>query len=216
MGGNIANGSPIGDSPPPLIALGARLVLRRGSERREIALEDFFIDYGKQDRRPGEFVEIIRLPRRDPGRRFPCYKISKRFDQDITACARCLQSEAGARAGRRYPHLLRRHGGDSQTRPGTTLIGQPWNLETIQAGQAALGCWLATPAGMVGNRFVVLAILPGLHTSFHWAALAKAYKQLWKDFVVTISCAVFVADAFGSRLLLTMTQAMSTLLSKHL
>ncbi|HTH97983.1 MAG TPA: xanthine dehydrogenase small subunit, partial [Stellaceae bacterium] len=86
MGGNIANGSPIGDSPPPLIALGAKLVLRRGGERREIALEDFFLDYGKQDRRPGEFVESIRLPRHDPARRFACYKISKRFDQDITAC----------------------------------------------------------------------------------------------------------------------------------
>ena len=57
VGGNIANGSPIGDTPPVLIALGARVVLRKGAERRELALEDFFIDYGKQDRAPGEFVE---------------------------------------------------------------------------------------------------------------------------------------------------------------
>ena len=69
MGGNVANGSPIGDSPPALIALAARLVLRRGEERREVALEDFFIGYGKQDRRAGEFVEKILLPRRDPNRR---------------------------------------------------------------------------------------------------------------------------------------------------
>jgi len=69
---------------------------------------------------------------------------------------------------------------------------------------------------MVGNRFVVLAILPGLHTSFHLATLAKAYQQLWKDFLVAISCAVTVADAFGSRSLLTTTQAMSTLSSKDL
>jgi len=61
-----------------------------------------------------------------------------------------------------------------------------------------------------------LAILLGLHTSFHWAALAKAYKQLWKDFVVTILCAVHVADAFGSRSPLTTTQVMSTLLWKRL
>src|SRR5437588_12243916 len=66
---------------------------------------------------------------------------------------------------------------------------------------------------MVGNSFVVLTILPGLHTSFHWAALAKAYKQLWKDFVVTILCAVHVADAFGSRSPLTTTKVMSTPLS---
>ena len=69
---------------------------------------------------------------------------------------------------------------------------------------------------MVGNRFAVLAILPGLHTSFPWAALAKAYKQLWKGFVVTILCAVYVAGAFGSRSPLTTMQVMSTLSSKHL
>jgi len=69
---------------------------------------------------------------------------------------------------------------------------------------------------MVGNRFVGLAILPDLHTSFHWATLAKAYKQLWKDFVVAILCAVHVADAFGSRSPLTTTKVMSTPLSKLL
>jgi xanthine dehydrogenase small subunit len=83
--GNVANGSPIGDSPPALIALGARLVLRRGAERREMPLEDYFIDYGKQDRGAGEFVERIRLALPDPAREFRCYKIAKRFDQDITA-----------------------------------------------------------------------------------------------------------------------------------
>jgi hypothetical protein len=69
---------------------------------------------------------------------------------------------------------------------------------------------------MDGNRFVVLAILLGLHTSFHWAALAKAYKQWWKDFVVTILCAVHVAGAFGSRSPLTTMKVMSTPFSKHL
>jgi xanthine dehydrogenase small subunit len=63
VGGNIANGSPIGDSPPALIALGATLHLRHGDTRREMPLEDFFLDYGKQDRAPGEFVEAVSLPR---------------------------------------------------------------------------------------------------------------------------------------------------------
>ena len=63
VGGNIANGSPIGDLPPALIALDARLTLRRGAERREMPLEDFFIAYGKQDRAPGEFVESVFVPR---------------------------------------------------------------------------------------------------------------------------------------------------------
>jgi xanthine dehydrogenase small subunit len=62
IGGNIANGSPIGDGPPALIALGATLHLRKADTRRALPLEDFFLDYGKQDRAPGEFVEAISIP----------------------------------------------------------------------------------------------------------------------------------------------------------
>jgi xanthine dehydrogenase small subunit len=85
IGGNIANGSPIGDMPPALIVLGATLDLRRGTAHRSIPLEDFFIAYGKQDRAPGEFVTAIRIPKPKPSIAFRCYKISKRFDQDISA-----------------------------------------------------------------------------------------------------------------------------------
>ena len=85
VGGNVANGSPIGDTPPPLIALGAQVELRRGDEVRRLALENFFIDYGRQDRRPGEFISRLIVPRLDPGQHFSCHKISKRFDQDISA-----------------------------------------------------------------------------------------------------------------------------------
>ncbi len=88
IGGNIANGSPIGDSPPALIALGATLHLRHGDSRRSLPLEDFFIAYGQQDRAPGEFVEAISIPRQDDTLR--CYKLSKRFDQDISAVCGCL------------------------------------------------------------------------------------------------------------------------------
>jgi xanthine dehydrogenase small subunit len=92
IGGNIANGSPIGDGPPALIALGATVHLRRGHERRSMPLEDFFLDYRKQDRRPSEFVEAVTLPdapaRHAPG--LACYKLSKRFDQDISAVCGCL------------------------------------------------------------------------------------------------------------------------------
>ena len=85
LGGNIANGSPIGDSMPALIALGTTLHLRRGEATRSMSLEDFFIDYGKQDRAAGEFVTGIDVPRLKAGEVFRCYKISKRFDQDISA-----------------------------------------------------------------------------------------------------------------------------------
>ena len=85
IGGNIANGSPVGDASPALIALEASLHLRHGDTRRVIALEDFFIAYGRQDRAPGEFVTRISLPRPLPGQVFRVYKISKRRDQDISA-----------------------------------------------------------------------------------------------------------------------------------
>jgi xanthine dehydrogenase small subunit len=85
VGGNIANGSPIGDTPPPLIALGARVTLRKGAGRREVKLEDYFVAYGKQDRQPGEFVESVTIPALPKGERFAVYKISKRRDEDISS-----------------------------------------------------------------------------------------------------------------------------------
>ncbi len=85
VGGNIANGSPIGDSPPVLIALGATIALRHRDAHRTLALEDFFLDYGRQDRAPGEILTRITVPRLGTDEHFRCYKISKRFDQDISA-----------------------------------------------------------------------------------------------------------------------------------
>jgi xanthine dehydrogenase small subunit len=84
IGGNIANGSPIGDMPPALIAAGALLRLRRGTDTREIALEKFFIAYGKQDRRKSEIVESVFVPRPKSNSILKVYKVSKRFDQDIS------------------------------------------------------------------------------------------------------------------------------------
>ncbi len=85
LGGNIANGSPIGDGPPLMIALGARLRLRRGSDTRVIPIEDFFIAYGKQDLAADELVEAVIVPRRQAGQRLMVEKVSRRIDQDITA-----------------------------------------------------------------------------------------------------------------------------------
>jgi len=87
VGGNIANGSPIGDMPPVLIAMGARVVLRKGAERRELPLEAYFIEYGKQDRAPGEFVEGVIVPKPMPGVLHAAWKISKRRDEDISSVA---------------------------------------------------------------------------------------------------------------------------------
>ncbi len=85
VGGNIANGSPIGDWAPAFIALGAELELLGLEGRRRLPLESFFLAYGKQDRRPGEIVSSIAIPKLKPDEQFRCFKISKRFDEDISA-----------------------------------------------------------------------------------------------------------------------------------
>lgn len=92
VGGNIANGSPIGDMPPMLIALGAEIELQSNRGRRALPLESFFIDYGKQDIAENEVLTSISVPRIGEGQQFRAYKISKRFDQDISAvmAAFCL------------------------------------------------------------------------------------------------------------------------------
>ena len=105
IGGNVANGSPIGDLPPALIALGATLALQRGERPRTMPIENFFLDYGKQDRQAGEFVRMVRIPKFTAGEQFRCYKISKRFDSDISAVMGAFklrldgQRIAGARIG---------------------------------------------------------------------------------------------------------------------
>ncbi|MCY6382014.1 xanthine dehydrogenase small subunit [Hoeflea prorocentri] len=141
VGGNIANGSPIGDTPPPLIALGARVTLQSGTDIRTIDLEDFFIDYGKQDRAPGEFVRSVHIPRLPEGEHFAVYKISKRRDEDISAvCSafRVALDESGAVASARLAF-----GGMAATPKRAkaaekALTGQPWNEATVDAAMAAL------------------------------------------------------------------------------
>ena len=85
VGGSIANASPIGDLAPLFIALGGSVELRKGERVRALPLEKFFIAYGKQDREPGEFVRRLIVPKLPAAVFFKAYKISKRFDEDITA-----------------------------------------------------------------------------------------------------------------------------------
>ena len=86
--GNIANGSPIGDSMPALIAINASLRLRHGQDSRELALEDLYLDYMQNAMQPGEFVEAVIVPLPQADTQIRCYKLCKRFDQDISAvCA---------------------------------------------------------------------------------------------------------------------------------
>ncbi|HSF64553.1 MAG TPA: FAD binding domain-containing protein, partial [Paracoccaceae bacterium] len=133
IGGNIANGSPIGDGPPALIALGATLHLRRGPERRDMALEDFFLDYRKQDRRPGEFVSGVTIPAHAPALR--CYKLSKRFDQDISAVCGCfnLTITDGTVTAARLAFGGMAGVPKRAAQVEAALTGRPWTAATVEA-----------------------------------------------------------------------------------
>ncbi|NSY40845.1 FAD binding domain-containing protein, partial [Leisingera sp. ANG59] len=127
----------IGDTPPALIALDATLHLRKGNSRRELPLEDFFLDYGKQDRQPGEFVEAVSFPRHPDT--LKVYKLSKRFDQDISAVLGAFNVTVvdgtvtaariafGGMAGipKRAAHVE------------AALTGRPWTRATVSAACAA-------------------------------------------------------------------------------
>ncbi|MBP2296700.1 xanthine dehydrogenase small subunit [Azospirillum rugosum] len=141
LGGNVANGSPIGDSMPALLALGATLVLNHGGTRRELPLDRFYHGYRKSDLKPGEFVERIRIPLPKPGQRFATWKVSKRRDQDISAvCAAFLLT---LDEGGRVADLRTGYGGVAATPARaaaleTALAGQPWTADAVAAALPAL------------------------------------------------------------------------------
>ena len=156
IGGNIANGSPIGDTPPPLIALGAQVQLRSKAGVRTLRLEDYFIAYGKQDRKPGEFVESLTVPRPARDAHFAVYKISKRRDEDISALCGAFHVTLGAEGRVETARIA--YGGMAATpkRARTVeaaLVGKAWTMETIEAARAGfdtdyqpLSDWRATAA----------------------------------------------------------------------
>ena len=131
LGGNIANGSPIGDSPPALIALGASIILNQGGKYRKIPIENFFLKYGVQDRQPGEFIESIEIPKTESN--LKCYKISKRFDQDISAICGCFSVTFKKNKVKTARIAF---GGMAEipkraVLTETSLIGRVWSEETI-------------------------------------------------------------------------------------
>jgi xanthine dehydrogenase small subunit len=140
LGGSVANGSPIGDSAPWMIALGAEIVLRSDQGQRTLPLQDFYLDYMKKDWQPEEFVEAVRIPPPRPNQKFRTYKLAKRYDQDISAvCAAfSITLEDGVV---RDAHIA--YGGMAATSRRAPLVeaalnGQPWNEATLMAGMAAL------------------------------------------------------------------------------
>ena len=155
IGGNVANGSPIGDCAPVLMALDAQLELRRGTRVRRLALADFYTGYLTNRLEPGEFVQALLVPLDVPldlpldppqvtaPRRVRVYKISKRFDCDISAlCAGCAIGLDGAGAGV-ISSIRLAFGGlaatvQRATRTEAALLGQPWSQASVRAAQTAL------------------------------------------------------------------------------
>ena len=176
IGGNIANGSPIGDSMPALIALGATIVLRRGGTRRELPLEELYLDYRKTALAPGEFVELIRVPLPAPDQEFRCYKISKRFDQDISALLGAFQLRL---KGRRVAEIRIAYGGMA-TIPKRALAceraltGKAWTETSIEAGRAALAEDFAPISDMRASAAYRLLVAQNLLTKFHVETSAPA------------------------------------------
>jgi len=140
LGGNIANGSPIGDSMPVLLALGTTLALRRGARTRELPLDEFYLDYQKTALERGEFVERVTIPLQRSPTIVRSYKVSKRFDQDISAVCGgyCLRVVDGVVRDARVAY-----GGVAAVPRRAThcekaLVGRPWNESTVRAAMNAL------------------------------------------------------------------------------
>jgi xanthine dehydrogenase small subunit len=140
LGGNVANGSPIGDGAPVLMALGATLVLRRGARERRLPLQDFYVDYMKNRLEPGEFLQAIEVPRLLPGATVRVWKISKRYDSDISAvCGAFLLALDGNRVKEARlvfggMAAIVKHAAHAEA----AVVGQPWTAATINAAMTAL------------------------------------------------------------------------------
>jgi xanthine dehydrogenase small subunit len=140
LGGNVANGSPIGDSMPWLIAVGTRVVLRNAERARTLALEDLYVDYMEKSMLPDEIVEAVEVPFPGGNQQFRTYKLSKRFDSDISAvCAAfAIELTADRVVGARIAF-----GGMAATPKRAThcemaLSGRPWSEPTVRDAMAAL------------------------------------------------------------------------------
>ncbi len=139
--GNLANGSPIGDAMPALLALGAELELRRGADTRRLPLERFYLGYQRKDLVPGEFVVSVSVPQARSAQLFFSHKISKRFDQDISAVCLAMALEL---AGGSVRAARIAFGGMAAVPARASaveqaLIGQRWSEAAVDAAAARLG-----------------------------------------------------------------------------
>jgi len=181
LGGNIANGSPIGDSMPALIAAGTTLRLRSAAGEREIALEDFYLDYQVKDLQVGEFVALIRIPLPGANTLLHSHKVSKRFDQDISAVCAAYQLELD---GQRVAGFRMACGGMAATirrarHCEAALLGQTWDETSVAAGMAALAADFAPISDMRASADYRLRALQNLLRRFYLESSGKLDQSVY-------------------------------------
>jgi xanthine dehydrogenase small subunit len=196
LGGNVANGSPIGDSMPALIALGAEVVLRHGPTTRTLKLDAFYLGYQKTALAAGEFVAALRVPRPARGLRFRTYKVSKRYDQDISAvCAAfALHIDENGAIG----HARIAFGGIAATpqraaQTEAALNGASWNASTARQAMNALAADFQPLTDMRASSAYRLKVARNLLWRFHLETRADAPLALCD--VNAFAYAAGVADA---------------------
>jgi xanthine dehydrogenase small subunit len=169
--GNVANGSPIGDAMPALIALDATVILRKGEASRELPLENFYLAYQKKDLAAGEFVEAVCVPLPQADTRFALYKVSKRNDQDISAvCAGFALTLSQGRVSRvriAFGGMAATPKRASQTE--LALMGHAWNADTVELATYALAKDFAPLSDMRAS------------SSYRAAAAANLLRRFWHE-----------------------------------
>jgi len=181
LGGNIANGSPIGDSMPALMVVDTMLVLRSGDRKRPMALSDFYIDYQKNALEPGEFLERVLVPLRTGDTLVQSYKVSKRFDQDISAIcgAYLLRCNDGRVADVRVAY------GGLAAVPKRAIYceaflnGKEWNEDAVQSGIEALDRDFAPITDMRSSAEYRQAVCANLLRRFYMDSSGNAVPRLY-------------------------------------
>jgi xanthine dehydrogenase small subunit len=171
MGGNVANGSPIGDGPPVLMALGAAIVLRRGEHTRTLPLDEFYLDYMKNRLEPGEFVQGIGVPLPHVGQQVRAYKVSKRYDCDISALCAGLSITLDGDVVRDVRFAFGGMAATVKRAAGAeaAVLGKPWNEAAARAAMAALA-----------NDFTPLTDLRA-SAAYRRQVAAGLLKRLWLE-----------------------------------
>ena len=189
LGGNVANGSPIGDSMPWLIALGSEVVLRSAAGERVMPLESLYLGYQQKDMQPGEFVQAVRVPLPRAGVQFRTYKLAKRFDQDISAVCAAFSIRLDGAVVREARIAF---GGMAATpkrasATETLLAGKPWTEDTVVAAMAAMAQDYAPLSDMRAS------------SNYRMKAAQNLLKRFWFETRVDAPLANADVNAFAVR-----------------